>query len=156
MKTSENNSYGWTWLETTFFLYSINVEERERLCQVVQIDICRLPKTWFWNHSILHSILLAVVCLSGVRKPPTFRDATTNFPAKWRLRNEGRNSVLMTYRYPDISSASDWLDICFNQSEALFRSGLWVKRHQYGSNYCASGFFTWSLGETSGGGRLEM
>ena len=58
--------------------------------------------------------------------------------------------------YPDISSASDWLDICFNQSEALFRSGLWVERHQYGSNYCASGFFTWSLGETSGGGRLEM
>ena len=96
--------------------------------------------------------ILAVVCLSGVRKQSTFRDATTNFPSKWRLRNEGRNSMLMTYRYPDISSASDWLDICFNQSEALFRSGLWVERHQYGSNYCASGFFTrTSRGETSGG-----
>ena len=96
--------------------------------------------------------ILAVVCLSGVRKQSTFRDATTNFPSKWRLRKEGRNSMLTTYRYPDIRSASDWLDICFNQSEALFRSGLWVERHQYGSNYCASGFFTrTSRGETSGG-----
>ena len=27
---------------------------------------------------------------------PTFRDATTGFPSKWRLRNEPRNSTLMT------------------------------------------------------------
>ena len=34
--------------------------------------------------------------LGSRRKQPTFRDATTGFPAKWRLRNEHRNSMLMT------------------------------------------------------------
>ena len=32
---------------------------------------------------------------STLRKQPTFRDATTGFLAKWRLRNECRNSILM-------------------------------------------------------------
>ena len=39
---------------------------------------------------------------------PTFRDATSGLPAKWRLRNERRNSILMTCLYPDLGSASDW------------------------------------------------
>ena len=34
---------------------------------------------------------------------------TTGFPAKWFLRNERRNSILMTRHYPDLGSASDWL-----------------------------------------------
>ena len=41
------------------------------------------------------------------------------------LRDQHRNSILMCH-YPDLStgySASDWLNICSNQSEALFRSG---------------------------------
>ena len=50
---------------------------------------------------------LSVVSL---RKQPTFRDATTGFPAKWRLRNERRNSILMTRHYPDLGIASDWLN----------------------------------------------
>ena len=37
------------------------------------------------------------------------RHATTGFPTKWRLRNERRNSILMTRHYPDLGSASDWL-----------------------------------------------
>ena len=41
--------------------------------------------------------------------------------------NERRNSILATCHYVDLSSASDWLKICFNQSEALPRSG-----NQYG------------------------
>ena len=45
----------------------------------------------------------------SLRKQPTFRDATSGFPAKWRLRNEHRNSILMTRNYPDLGSASDWL-----------------------------------------------
>ena len=44
-----------------------------------------------------------------LRKQLIFREATTGFPAKWRLRNERRNSILMTRHYPDLSSASDWL-----------------------------------------------
>ena len=57
------------------------------------------------------------------RKQPTFDDATTGFPAKWRLRNERRNSILITRHYPDLSSASDWLK--HDQSEVLSRSGQW-------------------------------
>ena len=45
----------------------------------------------------------------SLRKQPTFGDATTGFPTKWRLRNERRNSILMTHHYPDLGSASDWL-----------------------------------------------
>ena len=39
---------------------------------------------------------------STLRKQPTFWDATTGFPAKWRLRNELRNSILMTRHYLDL------------------------------------------------------
>ena len=46
--------------------------------------------------------------ITSLRKQPTFGDATTGFPAKWRLRNERRNSILMTRHYPDLGSASDW------------------------------------------------
>ena len=42
-------------------------------------------------------------------KKPTFRNASNGFPAKWRLRNERRNSVLITCHYPELGSASDWL-----------------------------------------------
>ena len=49
---------------------------------------------------------------SSPRKQPTFGEATTSFPAKWRLRNEHRNSILMTCHYQDLGSTSDcfWLD----------------------------------------------
>ena len=46
----------------------------------------------------------------SLRKQPTFGDATTCFPAKWRLRNEHKNSVLMTRHSPDLGSAYDWLN----------------------------------------------
>ena len=46
----------------------------------------------------------------SLRKQPTFRDTTTRFPAKWRLRND----------LPDRCSASDWLKICLDQSKALY------------------------------------
>ena len=36
----------------------------------------------------------------NLRKKRTFRDATTGLPAKWRLRNDRRNSILMTRHYP--------------------------------------------------------
>ena len=44
--------------------------------------------------------------ISSLRKQPTFCDATTGFPAKWRL-----TSILMTRRYLHLGTASDW----FNQ-----------------------------------------
>ena len=58
--------------------------------------------------------------------------------------NERRNSILATCHYVDLGSASDWLKICFNQSEALPRSG-----NQYGvSMLVPQTSFPW---ETSGG-----
>ena len=45
---------------------------------------------------------------TSLRKQPPFRDVTTGFPGKWRLRNERKNSILMTGHYPDLASASDW------------------------------------------------
>ena len=46
----------------------------------------------------------------SLRKQSTFGDATTGFLAKWRLRNERRNSILMTRHYPDLGNASDRLN----------------------------------------------
>ena len=57
------------------------------------------------------------------------------FPAKWRLKNEGGNSVPMTGHYADLGGISDWLQ----QSEVLPTSGLW---HVISMEF---------LGETSGG-----
>ena len=51
---------------------------------------------------------LAYVRSFSLRKQPTFVDATTGFPAKWHLRNERRNSILMTRHYPDLGGATDW------------------------------------------------
>ena len=46
--------------------------------------------------------------MSSLRKQPTVGDASTGLPAKWRLRNERRNSIPITRHYPDLGSASDW------------------------------------------------
>ena len=57
----------------------------------------------------------------SLRKQATFCHATTSFPTKWCPRKEHRNSVLMTYHYPDLGNASDWLKqflAWHNQSEA--------------------------------------
>ena len=43
-----------------------------------------------------------------LRKQPIFGNASTGFPAKWRLRNEHKNYILMTCHYPDPGSAPDW------------------------------------------------
>ena len=40
----------------------------------------------------------------------SFGDANTGFLAKGRLRNERRNSILMTRHDLDLGSASDWLN----------------------------------------------
>ena len=86
----------------------------------------------------------------SLRKQPTFGDATTGFPAKRRLRNERRNSVLMTRHCPDLGNASDWL----NQISHLARpirstTQIWeVTSHQYGITALFSQ--TSFGGETSG------
>ena len=70
----------------------------------------------------------------SLRKQPTFGEATTGFPAKWRPRNKGRNSILMTRHYPDLGNASDWLNQISNTARPIRRTTqIWVvTRHQYG------------------------
>ena len=48
-----------------------------------------------------------------LRKQLTFRDITTGFPAKWCLRNEETNSILMMRHYSDLIGccAAEWLKI---------------------------------------------
>ena len=88
----------------------------------------------------------------SLRKQPTFGDDTTGFPAKWRLRNKRRNSILMTRHYQDLGNLligrATW-EIWFNQSQALPRSWEWrvvsleslrsfIKRHLEGKPMEAS------------------
>ena len=88
---------------------------------------------------------------SSLRKQPTFGDATTGFPAKWRLRNDRRNSVLMTRHYPDLGSASDWLKQISHAGRPIrSTTQIWVvTRHQYGISALVSQ--TSFRGENSGG-----
>ena len=71
---------------------------------------------------------------SSRRKQPTFGDATTDFPAKWRLRNECKNFILMTRHYPDLGGASDWLNQTSHMAWPIRSTAqIWVvTRHQYG------------------------
>ena len=73
-------------------------------------------------------------------KQPTFGDATTGFPAKWRLRNERTNSILMTRHYPDLGSASHWSCHVGNLIQPIrSTTRIWVvMRHQYGTFALAS------------------
>ena len=70
----------------------------------------------------------------GLRKQPTFGDATTGFPAKWRQRDENRNSILMMHHYPDLGSASDWLNQISHVARPIrSTTQIWVMTcHQYG------------------------
>ena len=84
-------------------------------------------------------------------KQLTFGDATTGFPAKWRLRNSRRNSILMACHYPDLVSA---MIGCSARGILLQPIGsttqIWVEtRHQYGiSALISQSSFR---GESSGG-----
>ena len=62
-------------------------------------------------HSRFAFLEFSLLC--SLRKQPTFGDVTTGFPAKWRLRNKRRNSILRTRHYSDLGSASDWLNQIF-------------------------------------------
>ena len=74
------------------------------------------------------------------RKQPTFCDATAGFLAKLRLRNERRNSILMTPHYPDLGSASDWLKQISHAARPIrSTTQIWiVTRHQYGTSALVS------------------
>ena len=71
--------------------------------------------------------------IDNLRKQPTVSNTNTDFPTKWRLRNERRNSILMTRHYPDLGSTSDW-SCCLENLIQPIRSTtqIWVvMHHQY-------------------------
>ena len=86
----------------------------------------------------------------SLRKQPTFGGATTGFPAKRRLRNERRNSILMTRHCPDLGNASDWLNQISHAARPIrSTTQIWeVTSHQYGITALFSQ--TSFGGETSG------
>ena len=96
------------------------------------------------------SISCAIVQETCLRKQPALRDPTTNFTAKWRLRNACRNSLLMTCHNPELDSVSDWLrQISFAARPIRSTTQIWVvSRHQYGISVVVSQ--TSFRGETSG------
>ena len=78
----------------------------------------------------------------SLRKQPK-----SSFNAKWPLRNERRNSLLMTRHYPDLGGAFDWLKQIFHAPRPIRSTAqIWVvTRHQYGISALQS-----LRGETSG------
>ena len=76
------------------------------------LNRCEVVMRWTWQ----------VQAVIRMRKQPTLHDATTHFLAKWCLRKERRNSILMTHHYPDLGSASD-------RTEANFPHGMTNPKH---------------------------
>ena len=100
------------------------------------------------------SNFLAMQCkrLSRLRKQPAFRDFSTGFPTKWRLRNVRRNSILMTCHYTELGTAFDWLKQVSVAARPIRSTNLiWVVevRHQNGISALVPQ--TSFRGETSGG-----
>ena len=84
----------------------------------------------------------------SLKKQPSFRNATTGSPAKWRLKNERRNSILKMRHYPDLGNASDWS--CHANQPIRSTTHIWVvTHHQYGNSALVSK--TSFRGETSSG-----
>ena len=126
-------TYGWN-----LYLPTEPYEFFDKQQMVSFINACRI------------SLKFVIFCLVSVRKQPTFGDATTHFLAKWRLRNECRNSILMTRHYPDLGSGSDCLCRVGNLIQPIrSTTQIWVvMRHQYGISVLVSQ--TSFGGETSG------
>ena len=92
----------------------------------------------------------------SLRKQPTFGDATTGFPAKWRPINQRKNSILTTRHYPDLGSfwlvvprgkfdstnqkhyldlgsdASSVWNFCAHFSDVTWRENQWLRRQNVG------------------------
>ena len=87
----------------------------------------------FLQHKAPRSIASSHLDLAW-EKQPTSRDASTGIPAKWRLRNERRNSLLTTPYHPDLGSTADWSPRVENVLWPISSTTeIWVvTRHQYG------------------------
>ena len=129
------------------------------LVMLTMLIVSTWPWEKFWycisgtvedNNWVLKKKSTDIGVFGSLRNQPTFSDATTGFPAKWRLRNEHRTSTLMTRNYPDLGSASHWLNQISHVARPIISTTqIWVvTRHQYG---ISAPIFQRSFGrETSG------
>ena len=100
---------------------------------------------WVSRFLLIHDLSHA-----SLRKQLTCGAATTGFPTKWHLRNERRNSILMTCHYLDLGSASDRSCRMGNLIQPIrSTTQIWVvTHHHYGIS--ALVYQTSFGGETSG------
>ena len=93
------------------------------------------PTTYGAGAAVVSTITSVNTELSSLGKQPTFGGDTTCFPAKsWHVRNERRNSILMTHHHPDLGCPSDWLkQVSYRGTTNQKPTQIWVvTRHQYG------------------------
>ena len=86
---------------------------------------------WQWRQRCWMVILVMVTMAAWEKR--WHCNATTGFSLKWHLRNERRNSILMTCHYPHLGSASDWS--CHNASgfqvTGIIKGFLWIWNFQF-------------------------
>ena len=93
-----------------------------------------LPLCWYTIKIILFWWYVLLQGWSHTQRHLTFCYVTTGFPAKCCVRMECRNSILMTYHFPDLGSASDSL-CCVRSLLKPIRiaTQIWiVTGHHYG------------------------
>ena len=88
-----------------------------------------------------------------LRKLLTFRNITTGFPAKWRLRNEQTNCILMTCHHSDLIGccAAEWLKIWHFAGKPVM---AWRNFGCFLRPLCGQGFITACI--QSGFNKLEL
>ena len=89
---------------------------------------------WWWSQwtQCCWMVILLMVSMAAWEKR-WHCNATPGFSMKWHLRNERRNSILMTCHYPHLGSASDWS--CHHASgfqvTGIIKEFLWVWNFQF-------------------------
>ena len=124
---------------------------RETTGSVIRCWLCsQAIKKWHCCNNNNYFFNVIIFILAWENSLHYFDNATTGFLAKWRLRNERRNSILMTRHYPHLGSASDWSCQVGNLIQPIRRTTqIWVMMpHQYGIS--ALVYKTSFGGETSG------
>ena len=134
-KTRGNLSIFLSWLSTNVSILNLSLFKHGNSLSAYNYNIPGNKK----EYNISYHYFFTKICSSSykpfsLRKQPTFGEATTGFPAKWRLRNERRNSILRTRLYPDMGSASDWSCRVANLIQPIrSTTQIWVMtRYQYG------------------------
>ena len=109
-------------------LINVTPEDKKRPLRLLTLQKKPLLFLTSWEDADKHVSCILTLSFGKLlfyiilRKHSIFRDVTTSFPGKWRLKNKLK-VMLMTCHYPDF--APDCMRQIINQSEALPRCGQW-------------------------------